>query len=253
MKIAIPDHPLYAPILGNVDDVCQRLGWTLIRASEPECSRLLLANMVDMALVSPIGYGMGVALVDYRIIAGPCVQLHDYTDIVGMSFTEHLTGIDSVSSPTPKDFLVRIGALVLAEKFDVEVPALSQGTGDCTIAYVGEADHPAMDVSEEWYDLTEEALVAGLWVCRVEADVDTVEDAVRLIAGSPPAERQISERVPAEGDHFPREGRITYVWDEDTEEALETTMQMLFFHQIFTDLPAVKLFGRDPWGESSES
>ena len=58
-------------------------------------------------------------------------------------------------------------------------------------------------------------------------------------------ESPVSEMLPPSGDHFPREGRITYRWDDDSEEALAAALDLLFFHQVLREIPAVKLLGRD--------
>jgi hypothetical protein len=84
MKIAIPRLELAQPLLTHAADVAARHGFTLVEASLEECGTMLLNNHVDVALMSPHGYGLGVGRVDYRLIPGPCLALEDYTHASGV-------------------------------------------------------------------------------------------------------------------------------------------------------------------------
>lgn len=245
MKIAVPDAALYAPLVANAEAVCAERGWSLVRAPIEQCGRLLLSYAVDAALVSPLGYGRGVGSVDYRIVPGPAVMLHDFTNVAGITFAAGATAIRSVASNTPDEFLVTIGMLILSEKLDAELSMNPSGaSADCTIDLTTSGETAMMDVSEEWADLTDAPLPVALWACRIEADLNAIAAAVGAMADAT-QESPVSEMLPPSGDHFPREGRITYRWNDDSEEALAAALDLLFFHQVLREIPAVKLLGRD--------
>ncbi|GAB1370945.1 hypothetical protein MASR1M45_10070 [Candidatus Kapaibacterium sp.] len=42
-----------------------------------------------------------------------------------------------------------------------------------------------------------------------------------------------------------REGRIMTRWSSDMHNALEQTLELLYYHRLIPELPAVKIYGRD--------
>ncbi|MBS1561898.1 MAG: hypothetical protein JSS89_09855 [Bacteroidetes bacterium] len=255
MKLAVPTNPLYTPLVANAQRVCDDRGWTLIRASEDECASLMLRNMVDAALLTPYGYGVAVSKVDYRIVPAPMMMAHDYTNIAGVWFREHCHDVRTIASSAPRDFMMMIGSIVLSEKFEIvadlqhtSLPFAEAITSiDALVEWARDTVAPTLDITEEWSDLVETPLPLAFWVTRMDnEDIDAVQDAfVSMADASASQEREITEVVPTEGDHFPREGRISFRWSDDVEEALFATLQILFFHQHFPELPAVKILGRD--------
>lgn len=258
MTVAIPDSPLTSPLTEHAEEVCERYGWKLVRVPEAKAADMLLKNFVDLALVSPLGYGLGVGRVDYRLIPGPCVMLNNYTNIVGIDFKEGLETVETCESNTPEDFLAVMGSMVLAEKFDLDVSSLkkshdagnSSGASSavdgahCSIDYVLDDDKvSALDVSEEWWDLTERPLPVAVWACRIEADLDHLVEAVEAMRSRVLPPLMIEEKV--EADALPRQGSIMYAWDEETEKSLMAALEMLFYHQYIKELPAIKILGRD--------
>lgn len=251
MTVAIPESPLATPLTEHAEDVCARLGWKLLRVPEAKTGDLLLKNFADLALVSPLGYGLGVGRVDYRLLPGPCIMLNNYTNIAGINFRENLEAVETCESSTPDDFLAVMGTMVLAEKFDLDVSVLKKSaenagaaTGaDCSIDYVRGAQVSALDVTEEWWDLTERPLPVAVWACRIEADLDHVQEAVEAMQSRDLVPHMIEEAV--EPGTLPRQGSIMYRWDDETEKALMAALEMLFYHQYIPELPAIKLLGRD--------
>jgi len=108
------------------------------------------------------------------------------------------------------------------------------------------ADDPpaALAVSEEWFDAAEMPLPVAMWACRVEADLDKVSHAVRQMAQEPLTVVEVHEPVDDEGSMV-RQGTISWTWNADVEEALEGVLNLLFFHQLLREIPAVKVLGRE--------
>lgn len=246
MRIAVPNLELASPLLANLASVCAESGIELRTATLEECGELLFANMVDAALVSPLGYGMGVGRVDYRIVGGPCVALQDYTNVYGASFSEGSIDLASYTSGEPHAFMTLMMRMAMSEKFDVDLAfADDPSTADCTIGAAMPGMQQALDLGEEWFDIAESPLPLTLWVIRVDAECENFQEIVNRACQSGLTERPISEVVPLHADHSPREGAILYRWSESIEEGLLATLNTLFFHQHLAEIPAIKLLGRD--------
>jgi hypothetical protein len=252
VKIAVPDSPLADPLIANAEGVCHRLGWTMVRVPDERCAELLLTGMADMALVTPLGYGQGVGKVDYRIVPGPAVALHDYTNIAGIRFAPDAQEIATVGSHRPSAYFPILGNIVMREKFEAPVVEL-KSVGDvvdvdCIIdeqAFAGTTSPPTLDLSEEWYDMSESPLPALVWVCRMDADLDTIPTAISQMADPSVTEHFVSETASLTSDASPREGRISYRWNDDLEDAIDAVLHVLYYHQLLTELPAVKILGRE--------
>lgn len=246
MTIAIPTLELAEPILANIREVCAQRGWEIRSAALDQCGKLLLNNSVEMALTSPMGYGLGVGKVDYRIVPGPCVALQDYTNAFGIWFPEGGRGLSTYTSPEPGSFSTLACRMVMAEKFDVVLTDASEsGVGDCVIGPVTDGQAPTIDVGEEWFDLIESPLPIAVWVVRVDAEERDVDQAVAQFADQRILERHVSEVVPTTSDRMPREGKVLYRWTSEIEEGLDAALHTMFYHQILPEIPAIKLYGKD--------
>ncbi len=244
MKIAIPRLALAQPLLEHAAEIAAQNGFTLIEASLEECGTMLLNNNVDVALMSPHGYGLGVGKVDYRIIPGPCVALEEYTHAYGLWFPESGSALESFYATHPDAYLSVISRLVMAEKFDVHLTFTeSAHDADVTIGPTSENPVPAMDLGEEWFDIVESPLPLAVWVHRVDTEHLEQVERVKDFANQQLLHREVSEIVPITADHMPREGKILYRWNDDVQEGMEAALHMLFYHQLLSEIPAIKLFG----------
>ena len=244
MKIAIPRLELAQPLLTHAADVAARHGFTLVEASLEECGTMLLNNHVDVALMSPHGYGLGVGRVDYRLIPGPCLALEDYTHAYGLWFPESGSALETFHASQPDAYLSVISRLVMAEKFDVHLEyTASSERADVTIGSTSENPTPAMDLGEEWFDIVESPLPLAVWVHRVDSEYIEHVAIVREFADQNLLHLEVSEIVPITADHMPREGKILYRWNDDVQEGMEAALHMLFYHQLLSEIPAIKLFG----------
>lgn len=246
MTIAIATHDLIRPLTLNLESVCQEQGITIRHATLEGCAELLLANMVDAALVSPLGYGMGVGRVDYRIAAGPCLALQDYTNVYGATFSEGSSELSTFSSDEPDSYMALMMRLAMSEKFDVELRPVAAGSlADCVMGPAQAGQPQALDLGEEWFDMAEAPLPLALWVVRVDSEIVNFDDLVGRACQPGLTERPVSEVTPLHSDHAPREGAILYRWSENVEEGLLAALNTLYFHQHLTEIPAIKIYGRD--------
>lgn len=256
--IAIPiQNPLYEPLISNAQEVCERRGIKLFPCtSEREASDLLLNRHAHCALLSPIGYGAGVSRVDYRIIPQTILMLQGLTYQASAYINHSAKKLTHAVSATPDDFLITLGAMILSEKFDQDT-SLEQKEGtvmqllaehDVVFARGFDQAQPiSLDISDEWYDVTDEPLPVALWVCRpqdVPADIaDIVQE---MSADDLPNHEHIHEQE-LHGTNAEREGMIYWQWNDDVEPALNRVFEMLFFRQSVREIPAVKLWGREPF------
>ncbi|HYF04029.1 MAG TPA: hypothetical protein VEC36_11665 [Patescibacteria group bacterium] len=258
MKIAIPDNPFYAPLLTNTEKVAEKYNVKFFKVSEKQCGELLLANSVEMSLLTPYGYGMAVAQADYRVVPGPVAILHSYTETASLYFKEGAGEIEKAASPTPDDFLMQAAMLILAEKYDLH-PTLERNpvaitellkSYDAAVAWGANGNATvALDISEDWFDTFEMPLPLAFWTYRLDDPEHPDENLKEIIAEladeNLPAEQWIGEKLTTGAAFDARAGKIQWKWNEETEEAISAALHLLYLHLKIKEIPAVKIFGRD--------
>jgi len=259
--IAIPDNKFYMPIVQNCDAVALQNNFTIIRTSEKHCAELLLNNRADIALLSPLEYGLAVEQVDYRIIPATAVSGEGFTNIASIYFSPFLQTINTVAVPNPDDFITIAGRLVLTEKFDIHTN-LKQSSGsldvllnnaDAAILWNNNTLPPSsLDITEEWLDAFDNPLPIAFWVCRPDELPDNITQIIHSFASSPFSAVQIIHDHDCDSPETHdnsygefREGTIYWQWSDQTEEWLDQTLDALFYHSYIPAIPAVKIFGQD--------
>lgn len=255
MIIAIPDNPIYNPLTINAAPVLAKLGWQLIRTTEKQCASLLQDNRVNVALLTPLGYAMGVGIADYRIIPSPLIVLNNYTGIAGIVVKTEVESLSMMHSANPDDFLVKMGEILIAERFDIPTKILHAEGSNAEIAarhgvavgWTDATEATTFDVSEEWMDLVELPLPICSWVHRNEYPGTDFATLVKSFANGLviTSDLPVTEVLPAESGRESRLGSISWEWTDEVEESYFGILQMLFFHQIIAEIPAIKLDGRD--------
>ncbi len=232
MRIAIPDRPIFSRLAAT--DSAEH---PIIRAPQSQCETLLRTARVELALISPLGYGSASVLSDYRIVGSRCLLVEEGLDLAAIRFRSGLEAPRTYYAPEPSDFLTTAGLLLLAEQHELQLePVESPDKADTIIAWNDAGtfpDHPVnIDLTEEWWLALECGLPLGIWVCRSELaeEFDLVAITEHL------AEANLPDReYPASG------GVIGWRWDDDAKEALKTTLEMLYYHRFIPELPAINL------------
>lgn len=251
MRIAVPSDPLVQSIVANVQETCNRLGWTLIIRSSDECADMLMSNRADVALITPFHYGMATGKLDLNIVGGPCVALHDFTNTMGVYFPNNVAFIKTIAATHPDHFLSKMGAIVLRERFEAEDVSMIQvgnadESSDCVLAFPSEYQRVAtLDVSEEFTDMAECPLPVYLWACRVDSVSEQLAGAVAAMADNNVVDQFVEEVVHIHDEHFTREGKVLYRWSGEVEEGLNAVFNLLYFHQVLPVLPEIKLLATD--------
>jgi hypothetical protein len=256
--IAVPSHPVFEPLFTNAEHICQGIGAKLLRGTEQECSAWLGRHVADVALVTPLGYARESLKTDLRIVPVSALTLDalTYTGTIYLhrnSFATHSPETRCVS-PAKDDFLMMMGAAVLGEKFDLEL-VLEQEQGsvadlltryDAVLDYGFDDAHDiSLDISDEWSDYFGEILPLALWACRAEEVPETIADVLSAFRNmDEPLTRDIAE-VEHRGASAQRIGVVSTAWSDEVEEALQRTIELLYYWQYIPSVAATKLWMRD--------
>ena len=250
MRLAIPNNIIYDKLVENVNQAQLPEPVEIFRVEESRCLDFLINNRVSAALLSPIGYGKELIRTDLRIIPGPMIALHGFTQTASIIFKKNLFTINKVISPFPDDFLMIIGKILLAERYNIftkitknlDSNKLLSEDFDCIITYSKhEYSSSSLDISEDWHDTYQQPLPLGFWVCKAAETPENIEAILNSIAVPSLTEFQVIEENIHSSEHEARRGKIIYQWNEEIESALEHTFHILFYHQILNDIPGVKM------------
>ncbi len=254
--IAVPDNPAFAPLLANIESIAASRGFDVVRLPEADCADALLRNRAELALVSPLGYGQAVGRADYRIVPGPACIYQGLTYEASIYMRENAAEIESCVSPHARDFIPQLGAMILNDKFGLPFTAVESVKPapvadlleqyDVVIDWGFDAQQKVvLDVSDEWYDLASLSLPVMMWVCRPDDMPEDLADMVSSFAAPDLHTREIVEQT-YHNANAEREGAVIWQWNDDVEPALYKLFEMMFFLQRIPEIPAIKLWGRDP-------
>ena len=100
----------------------------------------------------------------------------------------------------------------------------------------------AMDITEDWFDSYSIPLVIGSWVVRHEEESEGLERILKLFeSDSLHNKKEVTDKVTSEME--PRSGEIIYKWSDEIEQAYDTLLEILFYHQFTSELASVKMMG----------
>jgi hypothetical protein len=253
--IALPLHPLFAPFRENADRVCRERGIRLLQGNEHECGEWLKRHTAECALITPLDYARIALTTDVRIIPAPALLLEGLTYSASIYLKPASEEITSCVSPNPNDFLMRMGLAMLSEKFDIPLtlqPASTQTVGeafrtaDAVIDYGFDAARDVvLDVSDEWTDYFEAPMPLAFWVCRPEEVPDDIVEIINAFSNPEALEERIIIEEEQHGANAGRSGKITMAWNDDVEEVIERTIELLFYLQYVPAIAATKVWQRD--------
>lgn len=263
IDIAVPTGKMYDKLLKNKAEVEKKHNARILAVDETKCSQLMLNNRVSAALLNPIGYGQGVKIADYRIIPGPGLAGFYYTGLASIVFRQGLKEIETLATPYPNDFIVRIGLQILRENYGMN-PVIIEKKGDlediikdsdaAIIKEKTSGSEQGLDICEEWYLYTEKALPLSMWVCRAEEYPENIIQIVKDLAENPvEQEEQVSETFSHDANEDKRIGKIIRHWNDEFEDGLEYMLQFLFFLQFIPEIAGVKVLGREDDGNTKKT
>jgi predicted solute-binding protein len=249
LQLAVPNSTLYAPLIAGAEQLRDEV--QILCGGEQEVAHLLETNRVAAAFLSPLTYGKTVGQVEYLILPAPALALEGYTERVWLYFRPGLRTISRCAVPEPSDFLAQALRLLLMEAYDVEptyIPARGRSlsellaTADAVLSYAENLpQYQRLDLGEEWYLTFGYALPVGFWVCRLESLPRHLPLLLRRLAHPdlPPTEN-ITESQPAVPP--PRHGTIHWQWNATIAEALQQTLELLYYHGLVPHIREVTLW-----------
>jgi hypothetical protein len=254
IRIAIPDKSFIQNVMDYREELCNSLNIKLLKVDENKCFELLMNNRVDIALLTPLGYGKGLGNANFMIIPVSAVSLVGYTGLASIYFKKDLKTIDTIATAFPDDFIIKIAALLLAERYGMQPKVIKYSqlnseipkNSDAIILYEkSETSENSLDVSEEWFDAYEMPLPYLFWVCKAHENSEKIREVLSKFTGIRKEDRNVKTKDTNESDVMKRKGEIIKEWNDDIENSLDQTLQFLFFHQYFDNIPAVKILGRE--------
>lgn len=255
IRIAVPENELINRLILRTNIISEKYPVKIIKTQEENCSKLLINNLVEVALLTPLGYGKGTGIADFRIIPGNCITSIGYTGLGSIYFRPGQKNIKTLVTNSQNEFLMLIGKIMLAERYNIynnlnyekgELEDLLKKY-DTVLQWKKSYDNdPALDISEEWYLSFETSLPVYFWVCQSENIPENIIKVLNLIF-SPGIENEelCADNIDNIPDDISRTGKLSWLWNEETEQSLEQVIQVLYFHQHLQEIGAVKILGRD--------
>lgn len=206
------------------------------------------------ALLTPIDYARDYAM--YRIIPHVAVSSRGRSNSILLTFTKGLRSIHTIAvNPTSTSEIV-LTQIVLVEKYDLHPtfvpisPGMKHSQTDATL-HVGDPtalpdSKDAIDIVDEWTDMSELPYVHSIWVSSADAltssEMNTIVEVGRL-GGSNPAD-VLTQALAQSGtvgwptEHF---SSFEYSLDEEKVSALTEFLRMAYYHGILHDIADVKM------------
>lgn len=247
IKLAVPDNPVFNMLYEdsiNYDKEIQ-----IFSVEETKCPEMLRNSLVDAALLSPLGYSNSMERVDYRIIPSRMLAVEGYSGFASIFFKKGLKTIRNYICPKPEDFLMIIGKILLAERYNL-IPSEIIKSGDlvdllCKAEAVidwlpSSGVDSALDICEEWEDTFQMPLPLAFWVTRAEEAPDTLISLLNNISKT-----DLPDSVDIFDYKGVREGKFIQIWNDGIKIALEEVFHVLYYHQYIQDIPEIKIFGNN--------
>jgi predicted solute-binding protein len=217
------------------------------------------------AFLSPLDYARHGA--DYRILPGSAVSSSAPNGSIRLYVKSGLSNISSVAVDVRFTSEIILARIILMEKF----PNLASREGNIQFipmmaglhGMLAKADaalivNPtplshrsdifALDLVEEWNDLTELPYVYGFWVGRDESEEDpilgrlrsafSVDDIRRKSAAARIAQRYSISHSDAE-DYL---AAFSYLFGKEQKESLSEFIHYAFYHGVIPDVPEINFF-----------
>lgn len=266
IKIAVPNEfEIYKLLIQNyLENPSEYNHFDIIITDESTVLNLLEKNKVDIALLNPIQYGKGVKKGDFSIIPANVLSLYGYTEILNIYFKPRLINIKKILVDNKESYLSKLSLLMLKEKFDIEAEIGEikdnnfldtwQKDFDCLIyGEINDNKLVKMDVGEEWDLLCEQQLPLLMWVTKQNnKKIVNLENTINQLNLLSKPNNSITNDVNIEISDFNekdkskrRVGKISANWNDEIEEAINFTLEFLFYHQVFTVIPSLKIFGQE--------
>ena len=250
LTIAIPQNPAYSSLTANAQSVCQERGYLCRVLSEYECAQSLYKGTADIALIDPLSFARHPS--ELRIIPSTALSIQGFSNLGSIHFVPGKEDIQLLGLQEDAYFL-RIGALCLAEKFDLfpeihidhAVGEQSQNRiteYDAWIAWNSTKGQGALDIGEEWSDFQELPLPMVFWACKDEDSSELIELTTLCAADDVPQTDEIISSI-ERSDADPRIGTAYFRYTGIFQASLDAVQHFMFYHRIIESVRAITLLG----------
>lgn len=249
IRIGVIDNPIYEPLYSELEKAKAKYDIQLFKIDEKSIVDLFFARRLDLALLSPLGYAKGVKKADFRIIPTNALSAIGLTNVASTYYKPKSKNVDNVGSPSPEEFLMEIGRILMAERYDLvfDVKKSSNNLQEAftefdSIIKFGkeETEAVAMDVTEDWFDSYQMPLPLAFWVCYSDDLAIPFIEVTESLAQLPDkfVELKLDNKNSSESEFM-------WKWDDDVFNATEQVLQLLFFHKVLSEVPAVKVYNEN--------
>ncbi len=252
LTFAVPSGNLYAPLTS-----CAGTNRIIVASNEKECASLLMNHRVDAALISPLHYGLSTPQADYRIIPTTGIFFEGFANYASIWFAQGMANLQNYTTTAPNDFIVTAGRILLAERYGLHPKFIASESVNfkddflrigCAISYrIDLAEEPSLDIAEDWLDSFEIPLPAAIWACRQDDDIPVdLPEIIRGLAGNNFEQKiLVSEHFCDNPEHHhdsDRQGIIHRHWNTYAVESLESTLDLLYYHQFLPVIAEAKFW-----------
>lgn len=212
----------------------------------------LRGRALTAALLSPIDYARDYAM--YRIAPGAGISSNRHSRTVLLYFNKGLKEVRTIAASPASSSEIVLAEIIFAEVFNLR-PAIVPMYGSCnemlqkadaalvidSESLLAGEDVEALDLVDEWSDISGLPYVHHIWVCR-EGDLATGE--MRLLAEGA---RQWKTRLDEVRENRDKEAieayfeRFSFALANDALDGLMEFLRMAYYHGILEDVPDVKV------------
>ncbi len=217
----------------------------LVREPSAHLAKKLREKNLDAAFLSPIDYAKDYGM--YSIVPDVGASSHGETGASFVIFRENLRTVTSLAVKPSSTSEIVLAHLVFAEKYGSPptiIPfggTVEQGlvkgdgvlcTGDEALPY---RNNPhALDLVEEWDDMTGLPFVHGMWVARENAL--TRVELHAIIESAKKGMAHLAD-ISNEVDYL---SQFQYDMNDDARAGLAEFFRMAYYHGILPDIPEIR-------------
>eukprot|EP01107_Rhizomastix_libera_P011056 TRINITY_DN28421_c0_g1_i1.p1 TRINITY_DN28421_c0_g1~~TRINITY_DN28421_c0_g1_i1.p1 ORF type:complete len:261 (-),score=-26.21 TRINITY_DN28421_c0_g1_i1:137-919(-) len=254
IRIVAPNTKLFAPLIENKKAVEEKYDAELFVASEKQTREIFADKRADIALLTPIGYGMGIKFADYRVIPGPALAIEAYSGLMNINFKPGLESFNSICLPNEDEFGVIASKIILAERYGLSPSYVIKKIDDteyktaCDAYFtygLESAEINSIDITDDWFDSFTSPLLMGFWVTRYEEHPDEVIQIVNDLAADDLLNPEPVDEILQDKDYSGRSGAIHWRWDESWETPGDDLLEMLYFNGYLPEIGDIKILGKN--------
>jgi chorismate dehydratase len=268
IRLGVPPHFFVRPVVSALEAEHR---FECVVDVTTQLALQLRAHTLDAALISPIDFAREGSA--YSIIPGAAITSSSGNGAVTLHFPEGVHSVKSFAADPSSAGEIVLARVILSENFDIEtivVPAAGSlrtmlGKADAALLYgdaslVAATGHQnAIDLVEEWYELTGLPYVHALWCVHGSGLPADAADAIRhahevapefldtALDTTPPA-------IAALRRELLKEYCETFSLNLDAlaEDGIREYLNYAFYHGVLPDVPELAYFEGDDGGGAGD-